>query len=321
MRLRLPFLLLALSLLLGAIGPGLGGQVGRLPMRVEPKLAAPAPVPFGPGEMLRYTVRLGALGRRGEASLTVVGLDSVRGHTTYHVSMVIEAGLWFAKVNDHYQSWFDVTNLVTRRFIQDVDQINYERYRHWEFYPEERRFERRDKIQGGDIPTNLPLDDVSFLYFVRSLPLEVGEEYTFDRYFKEGGNPVVIRVLRKDTVQVPAGTFETVVVQPIIQTTGLFSQGGEAELHFTTDKRRLLVYLKSKVPLVGALSLHLSEVIEGTPLRAPSEIPEIPSGIAPEVRFRPPVPGSGDAGPGESGPECPMSGWPEGAPGCLCNPW
>lgn len=269
MRLRLICLLLPFSMAFTAGEGALLAQASRLPTRVAPRLEALTPVPFGPGEFLRYDVRLGALGRRGEGHMQVLGLDTVRGRTTYHVSMAIEGGFLFAKVKDHYQSWFDVTNLVTRRFIQDVDEINYERFRHWEIFPEEQRWERPDNGNEGEIPTDLPLDDVSFLYFVRTLPLEVGDEYSFDRYFRENGNPVVIRVLRKDTVTVPAGTFETVVVRPIIQTKGLFSQGGEAELYFTTDERRLMVLMKSKVPLVGALSLHLTEIREGRPIQPP----------------------------------------------------
>jgi hypothetical protein len=281
MRPRLSRLLLTSSLAFLGGGAALPAQVNRLPTRVEPRLEATAPVPFGPGEFLRYDVRLGALGRRGEGYMQVVGLDTVRGHTTYHVSMAIEGGLLFAKVKDHYDSWFDVTDLVTLRFIQDVDEINYERYRHWELFPEERRWERPDNGNEGEMPTDLPLDDISFLYFVRTLPLEVGDEYSFDRYFRENGNPVVIRVLRKETVTVPAGTFETVVVQPIIQTKGLFSQGGEAELYFTTDERRLMVLMRSKVPLVGALSLHLTEIREGRPIQPPGSrgsTPDPPDG-------------------------------------------
>jgi hypothetical protein len=285
-----PFLL---SFLVGfaVCGAHLRGQVSRLPTRVEPRLAAPAVVPFGPGEKLTYDVRLGALGRRGQGHMEVVGLETVRGRTAYHVSMAIQGGLLFAKVDDHYQSWFDVTDLVTLRFIQDVDEINYERYRHWEIFPEERRFRREDSGREGDIPTDLPLDDVSFLYFVRTLPLEVGDEYSFERYFREGGNPVVIRVLRTDSVTVPAGTFETVVVQPIIQTDGLFSQGGEAEIHFTNDPRRLLVLMRSKVPLVGALSLHLRTITEGRPIQAPGDLPDDL-----DAEFPLPEPG-GDRGP------------------------
>src|SRR5690606_25183114 len=115
----------------------------------------------------------------------------------------------------------------------------------------------------GPLASDLPLDDVSFLYFVRTIPLEVGQTYTYNRYFRESGNPVVLHVLRKETVKVPAGTFETVVVQPIIQTSGLFGDGGRAEVYFTDDDRRLLVQMKSSVPVVGSLNLHLTSVREG----------------------------------------------------------
>jgi hypothetical protein len=270
------FTLLAILICLHLVstwGWPLSAQIAGLPTRVQAQVASPMTVPFGPGEDLRYDVRLGALGKRGEGRMTLVGLEKIRGHTTYHASLTIEGGLWFAKIKDRYQSWFDVTELVTHRYIQDVDQLNYERHRVWELFPEERRFERPSNGRTGDIPTDQPLDDLSFFYFVRTLPLEVGDEYTFDRYFREGGNPVVIRVLRKDTVKVPAGTFETVVVQPVIQSKGLFSQGGEAELHFTTDERRLLVYMRSKVHLIGVLSLHLKELTEGSPLRSTSWVP------------------------------------------------
>jgi hypothetical protein len=224
------------------------------------------PVPFGPGERLGYQVKLGIFSV-GEGHMTVMGVDTVRGHPSYHVSMGIEGGIPFARVDDEFQSWIDIHSLVSRRFIQDIHEVRYERLRHYEFFPEEWRYERRDVEEEGEIPTSLPLDDISFIYFVRSLPLAVGQEYRFNRYFKETGNPVVIHVIRKDTVEVPAGTFETVVVKPIIQTRGLFGEGGEAELHFTDDERRLLVYMRSKVPLVGSLTLHLREIQEGLTFR------------------------------------------------------
>jgi hypothetical protein len=115
----------------------------------------------------------------------------------------------------------------------------------------------RDSDERGTLPTNEPLDDLSFLFYARTLPLEVGDTYTINRYFKADGNPVVLKVLRKETIRVPAGTFNTVVVQPIIQTDGLFGQGGHAEVYFTDDARRLLVYLRSSVPIVGSLTLSL----------------------------------------------------------------
>ena len=123
-----------------------------------------------------------------------------------------------------------------------------------------------DGSDSGAMPTDAPLDDVSFLYFVRTLPLEVGKTYTFNRYFKEDGNPVTVRVLRKQRVTVPAGTFNTIVVQPIIKTKGLFSEGGQAEIYFTDDAQRILVQLKSKVKILKSLDMHLQSYTPGRKL-------------------------------------------------------
>lgn len=226
----------------------------------------PAPVPFGPGERMEYQVRLGRFSV-GEGHMEVHGLDMIRGHRSYHVSMGVRGGVPLARVDNLLQSWIDVEKLTSRRFIQDQNEVRTKRFRQFEFYPEERRWERADIDEGGELPTDLPLDDISFVYYVRSLPLEVGETYTLDRYFQEDGNPVVVRVVRKDRVQVPAGTFNTIVVQPIIQTRGLFGEGGEAEIHFSDDNRRLLVQMRSRVPIVGSLSLHLTHIQPGRPLR------------------------------------------------------
>ena len=60
-----------------------------------------------------------------------------------------------------------------------------------------------------------------------------------------------------ETVKVPAGTYNTVVVRPTIKTSGLFGEGGQAELFFSDDEHHILVQLRSKVKVVGSLSLHL----------------------------------------------------------------
>ena len=94
---------------------------------------------------------------------------------------------------------------------------------------------------------------------MRSIPLALGQTYSFDRYFKPDRNPVRVVVLRSEKVKVPAGTFSTVVVRPIIKTTGLFSEGGKAEVWFSDDDARLLVQLKTQTR-VGSLNLFLRKV-------------------------------------------------------------
>ncbi len=225
---------------------------------IRPAEPLEAPVPFEVGERLEYKVKLGIF-NAGEGSLEIAAIDSVRGHPAYHAIMRIDGGLLFARVHDVFQTWFDTRTLTTHRFIQDQNEVGSERYRHYEMFPERGVWERRDDEEVGDLPSALPLDDISFVYFIRTLPLEVGDVYTFNRYFKDTGNPVVVRVLRKEEKEVPAGVFQTIVVRPIIRTRGIFGQGGEAELHFSDDDRRALVYMKSNIPVLpGSLTLHLT---------------------------------------------------------------
>lgn len=230
-----------------------------------------AKVPFGPGEDLRYRVKLGPM-NVGEGHMRIEGIEEVRGHQTYHVSMGLKASVGFgmAKVDDSFDSWLDTKLLVSRRFIRDIHELNYKSRRIFEIYPEEKRWERTDADQSGDTPSILTLDEIAFLYFIRTLPLEIGDEYEFNRYFKEDGNPVRLKVLRKQRVEVPAGTFDAIVVQPIIQTDGLFSEGGEAEVFFSDDADRHMVYMRSSVPVVGSITLHLTSAERGTPLNPPS---------------------------------------------------
>lgn len=225
-----------------------------------------AEVPFGPGEQLIYKVKVGWFGA-GEGQMVIPSVDTVRGNTAYHIHMAIDACVMGLCVHDKYDSWLDVHTLQSWRFIQDIDDPGYSSFRHYEFFPERQVWERQDNDESGPLATMFPLDDISFIHFVRTLPLEVGATYTYDRYFKKEGNPVVLKVLRKDTRKTEAGEFHTIVVQPFIQTKGLFSQGGSAELHFTDDERRILVYMKSDIPkFPGSLTLHLKEIREGLPL-------------------------------------------------------
>ncbi len=229
-----------------------------------------APAPFGPGEHLVYKVKVGIFGV-GEGYMSVVGVEDVRDNQAYRVEMGIHGGLGPARVDDTYQTWFDVSTLQSWRFIQDIDDVGYESYRHYEFFPGTMRWERQDNDEAGDLGSALPLDDIAFIYFIRTLPLEVGKTYTLNRYFKDSGNPVVIKVLRRDQRETEGVLYNTIVVAPEIRTSGLFGEGGKAEIHFTDDARRIPVYVKSDIPhFPGSLTLHLRSIQEGFPLNPDS---------------------------------------------------
>ena len=213
------------------------------------------------GELARYELRLA--GREvGKGSLEVLGEEQVAGHPTLHTALRIDGGVLFARVDDRFDSWIDPEQLFSRRFIQDQKELTSKRYRAYELAPESRTFRDKDgKVEA--MGSELPLDDVSFLFYARTLPLKVGDVDTIPRYFKPG-HDVILRVLRRERITVPAGDFETIVVQPTITNAGgLFGQGGQAEVYISDDASRTVVMIKSKVPVVGSLSLHLTEYRPG----------------------------------------------------------
>lgn len=210
-----------------------------------------------PNERARYELRLGGHAV-GTGSLEVLGREQLNGHPVLHAALQLSGAVLFAKVNDRFDSWIDPDRLFSRRFEQDQHELTTHRHRRYELSPETRTYREGDSGTEAPMSSSQPLDDLSFLFYARSLPLRVGDVDTIPRYFKPG-HSVILRVLRKQRVTVPAGTFQTIVVQPTITNAGgLFGQGGEAELYFTDDAARTLVQLQSKVPLVGSLSLHLT---------------------------------------------------------------
>ena len=235
----------------------LAGTAGIAAARVVPQAqaaAAPSAVPFGVGERAEYDVKIGGIGM-GSGHMEVVGAETVRGRETLHTRFHIRGGPFFFKVDDRLESWIDTRGMVSMRFRQELNEGSRERERTFEFFPERATFREAGKEQEEPSVSN-PLDDASFLYFIRTVPLHVGEEYAFDRYFIPDRNPVRVRVIRRERIRVPAGDFDAIVLQPIIKARGIFSESGRAEIWLSDDDRRIMLQMKSRFAKVS-LSLHL----------------------------------------------------------------
>jgi hypothetical protein len=192
--------------------------------------------------------------------MLLAGNDTVRGHTAWRAIFTISGGTFFFRVRDSTVSWFDTATLSSLRFVQHIQEGHYHADRDYAIYPERATYARLDKPEVPSV--HEPLDDASFLYFLRRIPLEVGHTYTFNRYFQPEGNPIIIRVLRRERVSVPAGTFDAIVIRPQITTPGIFSQKGHAEVWLADDRTHMMLMLKSGLSF-GSLNLYLTSYSPG----------------------------------------------------------
>jgi hypothetical protein len=210
-------------------------------------------VPWGVGERLEYDLKFGKL-KVGSGSMEVSDIEEVRGRESWHTKFEVRGGTFFYRVNDTYESWFDTHTGNSLRFRQDLNEGSRDVERIFNMFPERGVFVENADTAMASVKN--PLDDGSFLYFIRTLPLTVGETYSFDRYFRPDRNPVTIKVLRKERISVPAGDFDAIVVQPIIKAKGIFSENGHAEVWLSDDKNRIMLQMKSGLSF-GSINLYL----------------------------------------------------------------
>lgn len=210
-------------------------------------------MPWAAGERLEFRIKLG-LFTVGRGALEVIGVETLRGAHVWHALFTIRGGALGWDLVDTMETWFGTADMATRRFIHNTDENGRLRNRSWEIFPERGNYTN----QNGELfeTVESPLDDASFFFYARTLPLEVGRTYTIPRYFVKDRNPVQIRVLQKQTINVRAGRFPCIVVQPIFRSRGLFGQGGSALIWFSDDAARIPVRIRGSMA-IGTLDMSL----------------------------------------------------------------
>lgn len=226
--------------------------------RIDPEV-----VPFAVGETAIYDVKFGSV-HVGSATTEVQGIEDVRGIPAWHTVFRLRAGTLFFKVNDVFESWIDRSSFSSLRFYQTQEEGSNDRRKRYEIYPDRGIYMEMDKKPPRQHEgVKDPLDDGSFLFFIRTVPLEVGNIYESNRYFRPERNPVRVRVVRRETVVVPAGKFDCIVVQPVIRTDGIFSENGQAEVWLSDDPHHAVVQIKSRLSF-GSINLYLRSYKPGT---------------------------------------------------------
>ena len=218
------------------------------------------------GEHLTYDVKFGPI-RVGRASMEVVGIEEIRGRRAWHTRFQITGGTMFFRVNDVLESWIDVETFSSLRYRQQLSEGPHDRHYDYEIFPERMAFVRQGKPERPSVAH--PLDDGSFLYFLRTVPLEVGATYEFHRYFIPDRNPVRLDVLRTEAIEVPAGRYEALLIRPVIKTQGVFSENGRAQVWVSNDPDHVLLQMTSHLKF-GSLTLQLRSRTVRTPADAAS---------------------------------------------------
>ncbi len=210
-----------------------------------------APVPFAVGETLDYDARIGLMAA-GSASITVVRMDAVRGRPVYVFTLRGAGGPPGLRSSYAMTSWTGIEPFVSRRFDRSVTVAGRTDEHHYEIVPDSLRYrETGDPANARDwVAPATPLDELAFLYYLRTLPLSPGDARVLRGYFRNGYNPVMLNVTGRESVTLGDGRAVPCLALR------LTAAGTTSRVWLTEDARRLPVQLD--LPLtVGRVRLTL----------------------------------------------------------------
>jgi len=223
-------------------------------LRVAPNNA------FGFGERLVFNVGYKII-LAGKATMQVGQRPAtVSGRPCYEIRFDVTTTENFDKVfrvRDRYQTYIDVDGIFPWRFEQNVREGKYTR--DFAANIDQRSHIARTTEGSFRIPAYVH-DILSAFYYTRTLDLgkmTKGQSFRLQNFYGKQAYDLRVKILGKDRVKVDAGTFDCVVVEPLVQEGGLFKSEGRIIVWLTDDALKVPVKVSAKVP-VGAIEGRLT---------------------------------------------------------------
>lgn len=210
---------------------------------------------FGVGEHLVFDIAYGVI-NAGTATMSIPDTQWVRGRPCYHVVTTAVSNKFFSsffRVRDRAESFIDIEGIFPWKFEKHIREGKYRADRYVEYDQTNRRvIYKKDTLAVSPYIQGV----LSSFYYVRIVPLEVKKSFNIDNFGDGKIYPLKILVHKKERIRVPAGTFDCIIVEPVLRSEGIFKHKGRIAIWLTDDERRMPVLMKSKV-LVGSIDVRL----------------------------------------------------------------
>ncbi len=215
---------------------------------------------FGVGERLVFDVNFGFI-TAGEAVMTIPSYDSIASRKCYRIQFTVNSlpsFSWIYKVEDRYLTFIDVQAIAPLRFEQHIHEGSFTR----DFVAEFDQQKRIARTSGGQYPIQQYVHDIlSAFYFVRTVDFssfKTGDMMTLYNFYGDKSYELGVRFLGRQDLEVAAGTFRTIVVEPLVKEGGLFKSEGRIVVWLTDDAVKMPVRVNTKV-VIGSIDTELRE--------------------------------------------------------------
>lgn len=227
---------------------------------------------FEIGERLCFKIRYGFV-KAGSAEMKVLPLKEMNQRQVYHIQTTaksVAAFSWIYKVNDVINSFVDYQSFYPVRFEKKLREGSYKADVLVDYFHEDSlakveyiRYESNMKIKKRNMrDVEIPpfaQDILSSFYSVRNKDIQVGKSIYITNHEKYKVYNLEVKVHKREVIEVEAGKFRCLLIEPILKEEGVFKQKGSLRIWLTDDERKIPVQMKSKV-LVGHITAELTKI-------------------------------------------------------------
>lgn len=217
---------------------------------------------FGFGEKLEYSVGYKFI-TAGTGYFHILPEPvTINGRKCYDIRFSVrslESLEWIYKVKNDYRTVMDVNGLFPWKFEQRQVENKYRaNYNFW--FDQEGHRAIVNKKDTFAIP-NYVHDIMSAFFYIRALDLKKykkGDIIYLDQFYKDTTYSLGVKFLGKETIDVEAGKFRCIVIEPLVKEGGLFKNDGSLTIWLTDDDRKIPVKVGSKI-LIGFVGAELTK--------------------------------------------------------------
>jgi len=214
---------------------------------------------FADGEKLIFDVKYGFV-TAGIGTMEIPKIKKISGRDSYYVLFTVNTVPsfdWIFKVRDRYETYIDKIALFPWRFEQHIREGKYSR--DFSAYFDQRKGKAKTTEGEYVIPKNVN-DILSAFYLVRTMDfskLKVNDKLNLQNFYKDKVYDLDVKYHGKETIEVPAGKFECIVVEPLVKEGGLFKSEGSIIIYMTNDEAKMPVRVRTKV-IIGSINADLT---------------------------------------------------------------
>ena len=254
------YVILTTLLVLTLLGKPASPEVHAKALRAFDDIEVPGPANLEAvrlGEKLLFEVGYGPISAGyGELSIpTIIEYEEKLCYLIQSRAWTNTAFNLIFPVQDMFTSIWDAESLYSYRTEKHLSEGKY-RANRWTKFDQKNH---RAITKKYDLETYPRVQDVlSSFYYSRTLNLAIGDSIPLPNHTDGQNYPVLIITHAKERITVPAGTFDCLIVEPILKTPGLFNQKGRIKIWVTDDKIKMPVKMETQI-MIGSIHAELIE--------------------------------------------------------------